>query len=448
MATSAPSEVTIRTYDVGFGDCFLLSFKYPKHSRHVLIDFGSMSLPDGKTGTGSYMERIAKQIAIDCGGKLDAVIATHRHRDHVSGFAMSGTGANPKGPGAIIRGLKPSVVVQPWTEDPRAAKDADSPTAAVDSRGTNLTALYMSSLERMHEVAAVAAASAESFRGEAFAALRRELAVVGADNIKNPSAVENLRTMAKNRYVHYGSKSGLERILPGAKIRVLGPPTLEQTRTILKQRDEDEDEFWHLNAAFWSRQSLTLASRAAQPPSRRGRGARTSSLFPHHLAKRVPWSARWYRYYALRERADSMLSFVRILDAAMNNTSIILLLQIRKTLLLFPGDAQYENWMYALGQKGVLDTLAKVNVYKVGHHGSLNATPKTLWKAFKQRGGASKKGRLITFLSTKEGPHGHRESNTEVPRRTLVKELQRDSNLIDTQQYPSTDLVSVRTIKL
>jgi hypothetical protein len=41
MAKS-PNGVAIRTYDVGFGDCFLLSFNYRNRSeRHVLIDFGS-----------------------------------------------------------------------------------------------------------------------------------------------------------------------------------------------------------------------------------------------------------------------------------------------------------------------------------------------------------------------------------------------------------------------
>jgi hypothetical protein len=150
----------------------------------------------------------------------------------------------------------------------------------------------------------------------------------------------------------------------------------------------------------------------------------------------------------MKERADSLLSIVRILDDAMNNTSVILLLQIKNTLLLFPGDAQYENWMYALEQPGVVETLSKVNVYKVGHHGSLNATPKTLWKAFKNRGSASTRDRLVTFLSTKEGPHGHRESNTEVPRRTLVKALREESQLTDTQDYARGELVTAQTIHL
>ena len=36
-----PAKVTIRMFNVGFGDCFLLTFHYPARDRHVLIDFGS-----------------------------------------------------------------------------------------------------------------------------------------------------------------------------------------------------------------------------------------------------------------------------------------------------------------------------------------------------------------------------------------------------------------------
>ena len=43
-----PTSATIRTYHVGFGDCFLISFEYSRKSeRHVLVDFGSTGFPKG-----------------------------------------------------------------------------------------------------------------------------------------------------------------------------------------------------------------------------------------------------------------------------------------------------------------------------------------------------------------------------------------------------------------
>src|SRR5215217_4650347 len=108
-----PSSATIFAYQVGFGDCFLLRFQYPAERRHVLIDFGTAALPES-AGSGQMMA-IAKDIALQCDGKLDAVVATHRHSDHISGFATRSDG---KGTGDVIRALNPAVVVQPWTEDP------------------------------------------------------------------------------------------------------------------------------------------------------------------------------------------------------------------------------------------------------------------------------------------------------------------------------------------
>lgn len=132
-----------------------------------------------------------------------------------------------------------------------------------------------------------------------------------------------------------------------------------------------------------------------------------------------------------------MLGLVRILDKAMNNTSLILLFEVGGKKLLFPGDAQIENWEYALkrDKKADLPLLKGVNLYKVGHHGSRNATPKTLWDNFENK--SKEEGRtqrLKTLVSTMRGKHGHEESHTEVPRETLVEALSELSEYHTTEE--------------
>jgi hypothetical protein len=246
------------------------------------------------------------------------------------------------------------------------------------------------------------------------------------ENIANVSAVKNLIAMgaakgARSVWAHHGSRSGLERLLPGVKVHVLGPPDLTQTESIRKQRQTDPDQFWHLLAG-------TTANVANPFESGLGRGrARKSS-------STVPVEGRWFRRRLQSLRGNQLLEIVRALDDEMNNTSLILLFEVFGKKLLFPGDAQIENWSYALSEAPdaakTRALLAGVDVYKVGHHGSLNATPrKLLWEAFTKRG---PDGRLRTLLSTMPGKHGKVANKTEVPRRTLLTALRHESDLAST----------------
>jgi hypothetical protein len=122
------------------------------------------------------------------------------------------------------------------------------------------------------------------------------------------------------------------------------------------------------------------------------------------------------------------------MDDALNNTSVILLIEAGRKKLLFPGDAQWENWEFALDKDA--KRLQGVDVYKVGHHGSLNATPKTLWEGFTKRStDRDDPKRLCSVMSTRsDSKHGHRENGTEVPRDKLISELKKFSRLRSTQE--------------
>lgn len=414
-----PKKLNIRTYHVGFGDCFLLSFEYgPGDEKHVLIDFGSTGLPEGTPKT--RMMDIAKDIKARSVGKLTAVVATHRHKDHISGFE---TKAGGKGTGDLIRSLKPDLVIQPWTEDPDLKTSATGPadqTMGAGSRG------FAAALRAMQDVAAHA--MLQTRRTRYFdPELREQLYFLGESNINNPSAVKNLMSMGKNaNYVYYGKDSGLKALLPGVDVQVLGPPTIKQTDTIKKQRSKDPDEFWQ----FWRFQAAAMQFAASEDKE-------PAVLFPGHVRSkgpRFPVDVRWLVYHARKSRADQLLQIVRILDKAMNNTSVILLFRVGKESLLFPGDAQIENWQYALGREPDRKVLSGVNIYKVGHHGSLNATPKSLWNLFKNRSKDAKDARrLKSLMSTMEHKHGSEASQTEVPRTTLVSALKTQSELFTTQ---------------
>ena len=421
-----PTHIELRSYQVGFGDCFLLSFIYGKDDkRHVLIDFGTTGLPNhGKPSKpakpSEHMPKVAEQLRKDCGGRLTAVVVTHRHADHISGF---GTDNKTGKSGEIIRLLKPRIIIQPWTEDPKAAKDATHATSDSERSPKG----FVASLAAMHAIADAVLALTDRPPSWMSASLTKELRFLGMENIANLSAVQNLIEIGKTPgtkaiYACHGSNAGLGTLLPGVKVQLLGPPSLDQSEKIRKQRSRDADQFWHLLSG---------------PPSLRGQNPLAWGLKDKQVGHTsTPPEARWFRERLERMRGEQLLEIVRALDAQMNNTSLILLFEAGGKKLLFSGDAQIENWSYALedasSHTSTRKLLADVDLYKVGHHGSLNATPrKLLWEGFKKRGSA-KGNRLITVLSTMPGKHGSAQKKTEVPRKTLLEALRKESDLFNT----------------
>jgi beta-lactamase superfamily II metal-dependent hydrolase len=379
---AVPTSLTLRMFNVGFGDCFLLTFNYANSVRHMLVDFGSRSAP--KRGPKKdYMLRVAEKIEEICAGKLHIVVATHRHRDHVSGFSTTAQ------TGKIIAGLNPDIVIQPWTEDPLAqtkaltAKSTSYTRGKADSR--QMTAHFLGALEDMHGVADAAKrmAADESLAGRQ---MRHQLQFLGDDNLKNESAVRNLIRMGRKGKAYFVNAGMKLKILPGVACTVLGPPTLEQSDEIRALRASDPGEFWQFRT-FWASQNLAKRPGTGRP------------LLPKAPATDPPAGVRWFINQSRQIRADLMLGLVRDLDDVMNNTSVILLLEVGNQKILLPGDAQIENWSYALSKPEWCKRLADVNLYEVGHHGSRNATPKRLWHLFKHAGPARKADR---FTSSEE----------------------------------------------
>ena len=343
-------------------------------------------------------------------------MATHRHADHIGGFSTTGRDG---GPGAIIRALRPRVVIQPWTEDPRAARDARRATTAPGPA-------YVRGLAAMNAIAEeIVRRSAAPVRGLSRRALA-QLQFLGRTNIANRAAVENLQAMgrapgARAVWARHGTDLRLGRILPGVRVDVLGPPDLTQTGAIRRMRAADAAEFWQLASA-------ALTTGPGRSPSRR-QGAT------------LPAEVRWFCDRLEKADATHLHEIVRQLDRELNNTSLILLFEACGRRLLFPGDAQLEPWLYALEDADdaaeTRKRLAGIDVYKVGHHGSLNATPReTLWSLFRKRG-LPPQDRLHALLSTRAGKHGDARAGTEVPRRRLVDALERETILSDTSRLPA-----------
>lgn len=417
-----PSSVRIRAYKVGFGDCLLITIVYRtpladgRTERHLLVDFGTKAgAEDGPT-----MNQVARLIAEHCGGHLDVVVVSHRHQDHVRGFG----GATARDQ---LRPLQPSLIIRPWTDMPETARP--QPDADLGEESHKLFDLLDALTEQTTKVDL-------QLDGDARVLARRakQLAELG---VKNADAIAMLETWVpaeRSRWVKAGDTVDVADLLPGVSIEVLGPPTLEQVPG-MKSYASSSAEYW-----------LGLAGENLIEPELDA-GTDKDTLIPARELVAAPdglGRASWLLDKMHDQAPRQVLEIVEGFDDVLNNTSVVLLLTVGKRSLLLTGDAQVENWSYsldrALGAEGrekddaLRGRLAAVDLYKVGHHGSRNATPRRLvdlWTRERRRN-----HKLCSVLSTREGVYGTTVEGA-VPKEDLLKALEGLGPLHSTDALPA-----------
>ena len=415
-------NVDIIMYDVGFGDCYLLTFPYADGTvRRVLIDCGSLT-----EKSKAWAEQLMGLITEDCRPRkgapahLDALVITHRHLDHLGALQFKSTRQ-------AMEALQPKVVILPWVEHPDVERGDTGPPVGV----SRLALAQLASLDLAHSLAEAVTQNPAALSASVPSALRERVMSLAAYNVKNRDTIEWLNTLGAERcYAFTGADAKLAEVLPGVKVTVLGPPKADDQPEIMGRPAENSDQYWEL------RRSLAAAlekTGLAKP--------RADALFAGAptipIAEAAPVAA-WVIKRLDDADVGNLLRIMEMLDDAVNNTSVILLFEVGGKLLLFSGDAQWENWQYVLEKKpGLAGDLPRVNLYKVGHHGSHNATPVKLWDQFTNRGDAKKPKRLVALLSTADVT-----SYPQVPRCSLLCALQKQSHLVT--NYPPQERKDIR----
>lgn len=371
---SPPADkLRIRMYRVGFGDCFLVSIPMrPDHTEgdrpthaHMLIDCGVHSSGDINT-----IEAAVDDIMKITGGKLAVVIATHAHRDHISGFGQFA---------AKFARCDIGHVWLPWTWDPH-----DRRAVKLQKKHSALTSQLTSHFNALGARATSdAAAVVQNLNGnDAAIALLNDGFGVGA-NV---------------RYVRAGDRLTKPRDtgIPGLTVRFLGPP---QSEEFLAQIDPPAGQRYLSGTnggnSEWRNVLRPVPDRWRVPRSDRS------------LA-RLKLDAEDER--ALREQVASLEQLAFAIDQARNNESVVALLMFRGEYLLFPGDAQYGNWRWWLENAQPDEILPRIRFLKVAHHGSLNATPKSALEQMSE-------GAFAAMVSTQSVPWA------SIPREPLMTRL-------------------------
>jgi hypothetical protein len=333
-------------YRIGFGDCFLLSLPNGDNGSsrdshaHILVDCGVHSR--GNIGT---MERIVGDIAEVTGKRLAAVIASHAHQDHISGFDKFGK---------VFSTFEIGEVWLPWTWNPN-----DQTAVQLQKKQAALT----THLNRQFR--SLAAANPNSVTAAALEAI---------NNLKgNEHAVALLNAgfgvNARVRYLKAGEILGNDEVngsrnsipIPGLSVQVLGPPTSTE---FLAQMNPGKDHYLRVGPeGEASDQTIQpIASKWIFDPGKSSGGPVLSAAEEKELQNLT---------------GSSLENLAFALDQARNNESLVTLFIFRDQYLLFPGDAQYGNWQWWLENLHPENILPKLSFIKIAHHGSINATPKS-----------------------------------------------------------------------
>jgi beta-lactamase superfamily II metal-dependent hydrolase len=387
------ASVRIRFYCQGIGDCHLLRFAKPDGGAFwILIDCGvHSSVTDGTATIKAVVDDILRLTK-----RLDVIVLTHEHWDHNSGFFSAPDEFKQFEVGEIWLG---------WTENA-----ADPQARELDKfKGAALKALQGASL-RLER-----AQGLNSYLATVRDGLHTVLGFnFGAKGEKVRAARDAAIKLAPSDKVRFlepqNAPFGLPAV-PGIRVYVLGPP---RDKALIGVTDRSGETYavnrfglapivLGLNSAFevgdtaWNDQtapfdpnegfdlSEILAGTDTATPTNSVEAAsraRTLELMQARYtdAAGEPW--RRIDHDWLGVSADLAIQ----IDQRTNNSSLVLAFEFLGTgrVMLFVGDAQVGNWLswkdvhWPVAGKTVTahELLARTVFYKVGHHGSQNATLK------------------------------------------------------------------------
>ena len=417
-----PGEIRMRLYGQGLGDCFLLAFprqNEPDSPSYLVIDCGAaMSTPDKDL----RIRKVVENIHAATGGHIDVLAITHQHFDHISGFQDAWQ---------EWKKIAVDAVYLPWTESTAERGEHKSASSFRDV----LDRAAKKALEKAAEEGLLDAQP--GFRAQADF-LGVSLAASGTGDVKGPrnmdEAMEFARDLCPSDKIRYFEPGDVFR-LPGTDFHgyVLGPPLPDKMDEEGRKYIEllvDEKVMYSYgplglkvdrgkpggeNAFALSddRSLPALASGllAASSLDRDGDEgfspfapdirldwdrAMASPFFQNHYgATQEVENGAWRRVDTDWLGGAAQLA-LRAGDYT-NNVSLVLAFDIPGSdkMLLFPGDAQVGNWLswhtidrwtfrdgsVPAGPPAATDDqtlmenlLSRVAFYKVGHHGSHNAT--------------------------------------------------------------------------
>lgn len=390
-ASSAVSTagIRIRMYRVGFGDFFLVTLTTSDGDKHILIDCGVHA-----GDVGSIAAAVADMATLTQ-STLSLVIMTHRHADHISGFARCKT---------LFAQFSVGRVWMPWFENP-----ANPKASAFQANLVAVAAKLRVALAARNDPASLQyQAMAKNITGE-------PMGVLGVSS--NDVALDVLHGGFKYKApVDYYKAGDIPTLPPdlgaaGLVAQILGPPI---DPSLIAQMDAKNHQYLTID----DDNTVGPISRVFDRPF-----VCSASAYPNDAFSSL--KASGLETLIADAQPDLTAAKAQQADNTLNNQSLVVLFTFNGKKLFFVGDAQWGNWQNFLydgpiGKSATLsqrstEILGAIDFYKVGHHGSTNATPIDALDAMHAG--------VTAMCSTQPGCYGTAAKGTEVPRLPLLDAL-------------------------
>ncbi|HEY44129.1 MAG TPA: hypothetical protein G4O11_09125 [Anaerolineae bacterium] len=387
------SGVTVRMYNTGFGDCLLLAFRARDGSaRYMLIDCG---VHHTYSGGASKIRKVVRDIMRATTNHLHVVAVTHEHTDHLYGFKYARE---------IFENVRIDELWLAWTENP------------TDKISKNLKQLHGMKIRALTAAVSQLRLSNDPLGGTLQGLLDFEYPNALSATGGNPAQLQYLRTKSRKKlrragdYRRPGERPLTLSGVDGVKIYVLGPPRDVDWIKMLEKESEmylalrGTNEVTAFAAAALATEGTDTLSNEDRELLRRSRpfdesleiSKNAASTHPHYgaffrnhygFSRRNRHGPEWRRVETDWLAAAEQLALQ--IDSYTNNTSLVLAIELTEVqprkALLFAADAQIGNWLswHELSWPGEgedsetirgEDLLRRTVLYKVGHHGSHNAT--------------------------------------------------------------------------
>jgi hypothetical protein len=353
-------------YNVGFGDCFLVTIPTAEGPRRMLIDCGTHPASTGpKRAERDALPVLFEDLERESGSRsIDVVIASHRHKDHISAFAK------PDWQDVAVR-----EVWMPWTEnpnDPNATSIRERMGFALAGllgarRGLQALGSPAREVATRLEVASDLLDNNDELVDDAVAA---EFGLALRNEGSMATLWRGFAGSPRRRYLSVEDRVIETPVLPGVRVHVLGPSKRE---TIIRDLDPPRSEtFAHLDPP-------TTVTESPRMPFEEGWARSSDDLATNGPLSHLRVSGQIVG--TIRQlAADDLLAAAASIESSINGTSLVLVIEFGGVFLFFPGDAQWGTWDMVLESPDARRLLEQACFYKIGHHGSHNATPRTFIK--------------------------------------------------------------------